>query len=186
MMDHTDHEMRNSISGIEFLLRQMRQCMGSVEKYLKRMDKAVAKKRAEMENQIQLVRSTLQGEIRVDPEGDGHFGASRGKHTHEGVDYVVTHHDPVFAIMDGKITRFGYPYDGNIEYRLCEIVSGHVEAKLMYLHPFPYLLGEEVRQGQIIGAAQSISLKYTKDMIDHIHTEVRVNGRLVDPEEYMI
>lgn len=184
-MDNLSHHIRNALCGIELEMKHIHLSMTRIEKYMKRMDEAVKSKRAVMEN-IQLIRPTLQGVIRNDGAGQGHFGAPRGDHKHAGTDYVVTPHDAVFAVGDGKLIRSGYAYEGDSVYRLCEIRSEGIAVKLLYVYPFPSLIGEYVRAGDVIGAAQDITKKYSDDMLPHVHLEVRVNDVLVDPETFMV
>lgn len=184
--DNCAHEIRNSLLGIELEFKHIRLGMKRIEQYMKRMEETVQEEKARLESLPVLVRPTIQGTIRSDPEGNGHFGAPRGNHKHQGTDYVVTPTDAVMSPIDGKIIRSGYAYRGDFDYRLCEIrADGSIEIKLMYMIVFPSLIGQAVYQGQVIGAAQDVSLKYSPEMIPHIHAEVRIDDKLYDPEKMM-
>jgi murein DD-endopeptidase MepM/ murein hydrolase activator NlpD len=45
----------------------------------------------------------------------------------------------------------------------------------------PFVMGDYLFPGDIIGVAQDISRKYSPSMMDHLHVEVRRNGVLLDP-----
>lgn len=124
--------------------------------------------------------------MRNDARGDGFFGASRGRRTHNGLDIIVTAGSAVYSPIEGVIFRKAYPYGtmrGNAEWEGLVIVGlgdyrGY-EVKLFYTRPF--IMGDYVFPGDIIGVAQDISRKYSPSMIDHVHIEVRRNGELIDP-----
>lgn len=79
-----------------------------------------------------------------------------------------------------------YPYGtarGNDQWEGCVIVGigdykGY-EVKIFYMRPF--VIGDYLFPGDIIGVAQDISRKYSPAMMDHLHVEVRRNGVLLDP-----
>jgi murein DD-endopeptidase MepM/ murein hydrolase activator NlpD len=124
--------------------------------------------------------------IRNDSQGDGFFGASRGYRSHNGLDIVVTPSSGVYSPIEGVLLRKAYPYGtsrSNEQWEGCVIVGvgdyqGY-EVKIFYMRPF--VIGEYVFPGDIIGVAQDISRKYSSAMIDHLHVEVRRDGILLDP-----
>lgn len=123
-------------------------------------------------------------QIRMDDLGEGHFGASRHRRSHAGVDLVVSKGDTIFAPIDGVITRKVYPYGAKKSWRGCELTgvqqySGY-KIKVFYIKPIKNV-GNLVKAGEPIGVAQSISTKYSHHMIDHIHIEVRKYNHLIDP-----
>lgn len=119
-----------------------------------------------------------------DPLGCGYYGAPRGTRKHGGIDVVVKKGDNVLSPITGKITRHGYPYDGDSKYKLIEIVNSTYKVKLMYCEPITPV-GTEVVAGQVIAKAQDISEKHGSDMTPHVHVEVykMQNGKwvLIDP-----
>lgn len=122
--------------------------------------------------------------IRNDAAGQGHFGARRGKRTHQGLDLLATAGEPVMAPVAGTFIRSGRPYANDSRYRLAVIHGGGKEWKLMYVDQLPTLKpGDRVKAGQVIGTAQDIVAKYGAPMRNHIHVEVRtiVGDQLLDP-----
>ncbi len=124
--------------------------------------------------------------MRNDSRGDGFFGASRGRRTHNGLDIVVTSGSAVYSPIEGVIFRKAYPYGttrGNGQWEGLVILGvgdyrGY-EVKMFYTRPF--VMGDYVFPGDIVGVAQDISRKYSPAMIDHVHIEVRRDGQLIDP-----
>lgn len=126
--------------------------------------------------------------VRIDPSGNGHFGSRRTDHTHQGTDLLVTLGELVFSPVDGRVVRFGFPYAGDPSYRLIELEGDGLLVKLMYVLPLVGLKpGDPVSNGQAVGYAQAVSLKYGAPMRDHIHVEVRrvVGAELVNPENVL-
>jgi murein DD-endopeptidase MepM/ murein hydrolase activator NlpD len=124
--------------------------------------------------------------IRNDSQGDGFFGASRGRRQHNGIDILVAPGSGVYCPIEGVMFRMAYPYGtarGNDQWEGCVIVGvgdykGY-EVKIFYMRPFT--MGEYLFPGDIIGVAQDISRKYNPAMMDHLHVEVRKNDVLLDP-----
>lgn len=122
--------------------------------------------------------------IRKDSGGDGNFGTSRnrdtGKGTHEGVDLSVKKNQQVYAPIDGQIVRVAIPYSNDARFSglVLEGLGGE-EIKIFYINPLK--IGQYVSRGELIGTAQSISVKYGKSVTDHIHVEYRQDGILTDP-----
>ena len=122
------------------------------------------------------------GKVRIsDCHGQGHFGASRGSRKHKGVDYCATVGQDVKAIMDGKVTKVGYPYGDDLSYRYIEITNGEYRIRQFYVKP-GCKKGDKVAQRDIIGAAQCLDRRY-EGITEHVHIEIYKNGELVDPSE---
>jgi len=122
--------------------------------------------------------------------GCGHFGASRGNRTHKGLDLVSTPNEDVFSPIDGKITKYGYPYADHLEYRYIEITNDEFRVRLFYceLREDLFQVGDKVFQGDGIGKAQNISQLYTtknKIMRNHLHLEIYQHKLLVDPNKFL-
>ena len=145
-------------------------------------------------------------EIRQDPEGDGHFGASRGTRTHRGVDFVCQHGDTIISPVHGQVTKIGYPYasgpggaNGSSAdaYRYIQITTNPDEQskrhhRLFYLTPGPPLqIGVWVKPDTRIASAMDVARRYdTEDgksqMLTHIHYEIKTaTGEYLNPMEEM-
>ena len=110
--------------------------------------------------------------IRVDSEGDGHLGASRGSRRHRGTDYLCVKNQDIVAPFDFRIVRVAYP---KVDLIMKGIMweFGKSSGRMYYFIPHKDLIGKSVKEGQIIGTAQSVSEYYKlPDMKDHIHFQV--------------
>ena len=112
-------------------------------------------------------------EIRSDSEGDGRFGARRIGRRHIGLDYVAFKGCAVFTPLNGRVVRLGYPYSDDLHWRLVEIEGDGLIVRLHYVEP-SVAAGQTVVSGTIIGHSQGISTRYSPDMLDHVHLDVRL------------
>ena len=117
-----------------------------------------------------------------DPTGHGYYGAKRGNRKHKGLDIVSTPKEPVYSLIDGVVTKIGYPYAGNLTFRYVEVTNDIYRVRVMYIFPKNISVGDRVFQGQQIGEAQDIASFWNPRMKNHIHIEVYKNGLLTDPE----
>ncbi len=126
-----------------------------------------------------------QGLRGCDPWGCGNFGASRGGHTHKGIDFSIPEGGAVYAPFPCKVIRHGWPYANDSRYRLIEIqgVGGYSQytAKLMYVKDLP-AVGSVFHEKQKMCVADNISQKYDSRMTNHVHFELYQNGQLLNPE----
>lgn len=134
--------------------------------------------------------------MRNDSQGQGHYGASRKKtdkktgktirYKHNGLDLIVTEGDTIIAPFDGKVVRYGYPYNDTKDYQLIVIENndGTIKMKIMYVTPVR-VVGESFSKGVILATAQKISSRYNAAMKDHIHIEVYDNDVRKDPADYL-
>lgn len=119
------------------------------------------------------------------PWGCGHFGASRGKkRTHKGLDIVVKTGETIFSPISGEVTRFPFPYAGDINYTGIELKNETYKVKIFYVKP-TVKIGTKVSKGTPIATAQNISAKYSSSMTNHAHIEVYdiKTGKLINPEK---
>jgi murein DD-endopeptidase MepM/ murein hydrolase activator NlpD len=96
---------------------------------------------------------------------------------HTGVDWASSTGTPIFASGNGVIDKIGYEggYGKYIRIRHAngwETAYGHMSAFARSLE-----VGKKVRQGQVIGYVGSTGLSTGA----HLHYEILVNGRFVDP-----
>ncbi|WP_035707187.1 M23 family metallopeptidase, partial [Bradyrhizobium genomosp. I (2014)] len=96
---------------------------------------------------------------------------------HTGVDWATAYGTPIFASGNGMIEKAG-PEGGYGKYIRIkhangyETAYGHMSAFAKGMEP-----GKKVRQGQVIGFVGSSGLSTGP----HVHYEILVNGRFVDP-----
>jgi len=128
-----------------------------------------------------MVRTPLRG---TDPGGSGHFGASRGRRLHMGVDFAAAPDSVLLSPVTGKVTKHGYPYSDDLSYRYIQIVDKNGwRHRFFYVDPIP-VLDSTVEVGDEIGKVQDISTRYPvpKGMKCHIHYEIiDKNGNYVEP-----
>lgn len=127
-------------------------------------------------------------EIRdCDPHGCGGYAASRKRNGvsvaggHNGIDIIAQPGEMVVAPISGK-ARTLYVYSGSTAMKGIEITNGNVKLKLFYVSTKNIVTGQMVVEGQFIGYAQDIAAYHnTPKMTPHIHAEVYVDGKNVDP-----
>jgi murein DD-endopeptidase MepM/ murein hydrolase activator NlpD len=96
---------------------------------------------------------------------------------HTGVDWATAYGTPIFAAGNGEIEKAG-PAGGYGKYVKIkhnngyETAYGHMSAFAKGMEP-----GKRVRQGQVIGFVGSTG----ESTGPHVHYEILVNGRFVDP-----
>lgn len=105
----------------------------------------------------------------------GKFGENRGTHKHAGLDFAAPTGTPVYATQAGTV-KFAAPAGsyGN----LIKIDHGAgTETRYGHLSAFNVKDGQQVAKGDIIGRVGSTG----RSTGSHLHYEVRVNGKPVDP-----
>jgi murein DD-endopeptidase MepM/ murein hydrolase activator NlpD len=128
-----------------------------------------------------------QGARGRDARGDGTFGARRRRndgteYVHEGTDFIVKPNQAVKAVTGGYISKLGYPYKDNSDYRYVEITTDDgYKVRQMYVSPRADLkIHSAVSAGEPIGTSQTLQPLYP-GITDHVHVEIRKNDILVDP-----
>jgi murein DD-endopeptidase MepM/ murein hydrolase activator NlpD len=106
------------------------------------------------------------------------FGWRRWRH-HDGIDIAAPYGSPIYAARPGRVVFAGWYY----AYGRAVIVDHGNGVQTLYGHASKLLVrtGETVSQGQLI-ARVGASGRATGP---HVHFEVRVNGRAVNPMKYM-
>lgn len=129
-----------------------------------------------------IIPTTLEKRI-SDKFGEGHFGAPRGDHTHRGIDYCVPPESQILSPVAGEITKQGYPYGDDLSFRYVQITDKvGKQHRIFYCEPI-LPIGRTVKEGTVIGFSQDLTERYP-GITPHIHYEVMVEEKYLDPEEY--
>ena len=98
---------------------------------------------------------------------------------HEGIDLTAPRGTPIYATADGRILQAGYRAGGFGKKILLDHGYGY---RTLYGHCEEVMVktGQEVKRGEVIGIVGSTGLSRSP----HLHYEVHVNGRPVDPINY--
>lgn len=121
--------------------------------------------------------------IRSDTKGNGRFGMSRGSRKHNGVDLLCLPGLPIYATKSMKFIRVAYPYADDLKYTGGVWQCDDYEIKIFYCKP---ITTKHIYEGDVIGHCLNIAEKYSKDMMPHIHVEIRKDGQLIDPTDFLI
>ncbi len=123
-----------------------------------------------------------------DCHGFGHYGASRGRRKHKGIDVVANVGDKVLACSHGVISKIGYPYPpqdpnkGFLRYVEVTTDKGHKER---YFYCDTHLsVGDAVHEGQHLATCQDLCCVYG-GITPHLHFEVKKTGFFIDPIKYI-
>ena len=131
-----------------------------------------------------LVNAPLRGD---DKHGSGYYGAPRGGRKHKGVDIACYKGSEVLSLSEGKVTKIGYPYDPNDSkkghLRYVQISYGDYDFRYFYVHP-TVSIGDRVIKGDTLGITQGLTDIYP-GITDHYHFEVKENGKIINPKEFL-
>lgn len=109
--------------------------------------------------------------IRIaDKWGYGHYLAPRGDRLHFAEDFYCNPGQDIVSPIAGEILREITVYTGSHLKGLI-ISNQDMELKLLYISVTKNIIGQWVKQGEIIGKAQDIRDKYT-DITPHVHMEI--------------
>jgi murein DD-endopeptidase MepM/ murein hydrolase activator NlpD len=112
----------------------------------------------------------------------GEFGAPRsGGRTHEGFDVAAACGTPLVATVTGRVLRRGFD---PVLYGNYLLIHGQDEHRSYFYahlrHPARVHRGEDVWSGEHVGAVGETGNARTVGC--HLHFEIRVRGRPIDPE----
>ena len=98
---------------------------------------------------------------------------------HAGVDLAGNYGDAIYAASDGVVTNAGW---SGAYGQMIEIAHGKgIATRYGHLSRITARVGTEVKQGQIIGRMGSTG----RSTGTHLHYEVRIDGRAVNPMPYL-
>lgn len=107
---------------------------------------------------------------------------------HTGVDFAVPAHTPIQAVKAGTVFKSTAARRPNGQYKSYGeyiIINHHDGTMTLYAHMFPnsrkVQKGQHVAQGQVIGEVGTTG----NSTGNHLHFEVRVGGRPVNPNPYL-
>ncbi|MEW6101109.1 MAG: M23 family metallopeptidase, partial [Candidatus Omnitrophota bacterium] len=110
--------------------------------------------------------------IRFDGRGDGMFGAERsGNRLHKGIDLLAKIGTPVLASASGKVVAATRNHGmGNyvIITHARDLVTLYGHLQHIYVRK-----GQYVRQGEVVGSVGKTGNANYRDMLPHLHFEVR-------------
>ena len=112
----------------------------------------------------------------------------RGYSTHTGVDFAVSSGTPIRAVKSGTVEISKALYDANGNYRSYGeyiVINHHDGTMTLYAHGSPG--SRTVSPGQSVAQGETIMLVGTtgNSTGPHLHFEVRVNARPVNPTPYL-
>ena len=124
-----------------------------------------------------IVRCPIRG---TDKHGSGHWGASRGRRKHKGVDPAAYAGSVVYSPVIGVVTKLGYPYADDLSYRYVEITdAGGDKHRLFYITPL-VVMGEKVTPMREVGIVQDITTRHP-GITNHIHYEIKRGPKFIEP-----
>ncbi len=123
--------------------------------------------------------------IRSDGYGEGYFGARRsgGKRAHNGLDIKADVGEPVYASKSG-FARTGWVKTGMGKYVIINHPWGY---QTLYGHLNTITIADRqwVWQGRQIGEVGKTGNANYKRMQAHLHFEIRLHNRHLDPLEFL-
>ncbi len=130
------------------------------------------------------------GKIRSDSGGDGHFNAPRNRKgkagLHKGLDFDGVAGQPVLAPISGTITaaksKAGSVLGG---YRIVSD-DGKTVVSVFYAKLNSGLEGTKVTAAMPVATQSDLQTnnEYPKNVGDHVHMQIDINGQRVDPTPY--
>ena len=122
---------------------------------------------------VKMAEFTSSFGVRNDPFG-------RGAAMHAGIDLAGPVGTPIYATADGTVTEAAYNSGGYGN--LIKLDHGRgIETRYGHLSAFNVRPGDRVKRGQMIGRMGSTG----RSTGSHLHYEVRIDGRAVNPIPFM-
>jgi murein DD-endopeptidase MepM/ murein hydrolase activator NlpD len=128
----------------------------------------------------------------------GRFGMTRkdgnnNPKNHGGLDVYAEENTPIYAMYSGKVVFAGFrpdKYDGmgsfGINVRIETLINGQL-VQIIYAHlsQADVQVGQTIEQGAQIGLAGKTGNANGKDIVPHVHVEVRKDGEKINPEPFL-
>ena len=129
----------------------------------------------------------------TDDWGSGEFEASRGTKNgkpklHKGIDWACYPETVIRSPVSGIVSNaHGIAYSDDHSYTYLEITDNKsARHRIFYIDIYVHI-GDFIHYGDIIGKAQNIAKRYSSPMRvmkNHIHYEIVLKNKAIDPEEY--
>jgi murein DD-endopeptidase MepM/ murein hydrolase activator NlpD len=115
----------------------------------------------------------------------GPEGFPRPEGPHNGVDIAGNIGDPVLAVADGtvQLATEGYGDCGTIV--VLDLKPVWASASYCHLASYTVSYGQSVKRGDVVGFIGATGRRPGLGF-EHVHLTLRVGGRLVDPEDYVL
>ncbi|MGL5649822.1 MAG: M23 family metallopeptidase [Clostridium sp.] len=107
------------------------------------------------------------------------FGERWGK-MHKGLDISRNSGDDVVACLDGVVKSRFYEEEGYGNVVILDHGNGY-ESRYAHMSSFNVNIGDKVKAGNKVGSVGSTG----KSTGPHLHFEIRVNDKPIDPEKYI-
>lgn len=104
-----------------------------------------------------------------------------GSDYHPGIDIASDYNSPIRATADGVVTDAGYNSGGYGNMVDINHGNGYI-TRYAHASSLSVHVGQNVKRGEVIGYVGSTGFSTGP----HLHYEVRVNGKAIDPAGYMI
>lgn len=135
----------------------------------------------------------MRGKLPVrgtDSQGSGHYLASRGSRTHNGIDYACLPGTGIYPTTAGRVTKLGKPYRDNpatpdvdeferYDYVQITDIDGN-QHRYFYVQPL-VRLGAFVTTDTVIGVTQAL---HYEGITQHCHYEIKKDGAYIDPSRF--
>jgi murein DD-endopeptidase MepM/ murein hydrolase activator NlpD len=122
--------------------------------------------------------------IRNDSRGEGDFGTKRSNgRTHSGIDIEAPIGTPVYASKSGLVFCGNVP-TGYGKYVMIYHPDG-LQSFYGHLSNWAIVSPRKIRRGEIIGFVGKTGNAAYKDMVPHLHFEIRKDGEALDPRSLM-
>ncbi len=105
---------------------------------------------------------------------------TRKQEFHYGIDVAASHGSPIFATADGYVLKIKTENTGGKLIILNH--GGGVTTVYCHMSEFNVKVGQKVKRWDVIGFVGQTG----KAIGPHVHYEVRLNGKAVNPEKYIV
>ena len=98
---------------------------------------------------------------------------------HTGIDIAAEEGTPIFSSCSGTVTFVGFDNSGYGN--MVKVSDGRIDVIYGHMSAFAVVMGEHVKQGDLIGRVGSTGLSTGP----HCHFEIRLNGSHTNPRAYV-